>query len=156
MPTSVATFKRRRLGVAALLCAGLTLSAVWLGGERKAVSGSSTPAVPRISRLAAPRSDADFHIRQLVPPAGAAATLPGSEAVGRADAEFPGVIQNKNLGSTADVELSLYFDDVMGGGPGKVPMFQNVLAWVITVTDAPCPVFQSRGRPRPLTRWRFG
>jgi hypothetical protein len=91
-----------------------------------------------------------------VPPVGAAAKLSGSEAVDRANAEFPGVIQNKNPGSTADVALSQYFDDVMGGGPGKVPMFQNVLAWVITVTDAPCPSGPEPGRPRLLIRWRSG
>jgi hypothetical protein len=154
MPTSVAYSKRVQVSIAAVLCTGLILTAMWVAGGRGRGSTETAPSGPQVSRLTQPRSDPDFHTRQLVPPPDAVPTLAGSEAVARATAEFPGVIQNKVPGSTAAVELSLYFDDVVGGGEGKVPLYQNVLAWVITVTDAPCPSEPEQGAaPHPLALW---
>jgi len=154
MPASVAYSKRVQVSIAAVLCTGLVLTAMWLVGGRGRASSGTAPSGPQVSRLTEPRSNADFHIRQLVPPPDAVSTLSGPDAVARATAVFPGLIQNKVPGSTTAVELSLYFDDVMGGGEGKTLLYQNVLAWVITVTDAPCPSEPEQGAaPHPLALW---
>ncbi|HEV2890246.1 MAG TPA: hypothetical protein VGX28_07690 [Frankiaceae bacterium] len=44
-----------------------------------------------------------------------------------------------------DVVLAVFSDDVLG--PAGAPSYQDVLAWVVTVPDAPAPVYGPPGAP---------
>jgi len=129
---------RRWLSVAVVLVTGLLLGLVLVIQGRGAQSraGLALPE-PGVGVLAAPRSIPAFHIRQAVPPAGAASVVPnisGRQAYDVAQQLF-GVRSARSI----QVELSLYSDDVFGGTDRKNPTFQNVLAWVVTFHETECP-----------------
>jgi hypothetical protein len=141
------------MGVGLLISALLVVQA--RSGQRtvnqEAAKASVAPAAQgcgaaQVRVLPAARSDADFSIRMAVPPVNAPAKVTGAAACDRAVREVGGGQAQSVL-----VELSLYSDDVFGGTDGKNPKYQNVLAWVVTFQDTPCPSAAPEGEFGPGT-----
>lgn len=129
---------RRRLSIAAVLLTGLLLGLVLVNQGRDAQRGAGVALKePEVGVLQAPRSVPAFHLRQAVPPAGAASAVPNIS--GRQAYDVVQQLFGLRSARSIAVELSLYSDDVFGGTNRRNPRFQNVLAWVVTFHETECP-----------------